>query len=301
MIEYLHFIAPPIVGGIVGYFTNDLAIRMLFRPLKPIYLFGHQLPMTPGMIPKNKERMAAGIAQMVSGKLMSSDVLSETLLSEDMLAKVRFKVSQFLAKQKENNTPIAQALSNFIGADTVTSLVNGVKSGIDEKITAKMTDPSLAEFVTDKITESIQAKVSQSTFGFLGKIALNVFDVRGKVQGLVTDSLCGEAVELVKKMVHDEADNFLQKPVSSIFANGDDKAKKIEDAVVGLYRKIVTDKLPEILNAIDIKQIVTNRIIGMDVLEMERMILDICNRELRAVVWLGAVLGAIIGCINIFI
>ena len=30
------FIAPA-VGGIIGYITNDLAIRMLFRPRKAIY------------------------------------------------------------------------------------------------------------------------------------------------------------------------------------------------------------------------------------------------------------------------
>ncbi len=26
------YILPPLVGGIIGYVTNDIAIRMLFRP-----------------------------------------------------------------------------------------------------------------------------------------------------------------------------------------------------------------------------------------------------------------------------
>lgn len=302
MIEYLHFIAPPVVGGVVGYFTNDLAIRMLFRPLKPVYLFGHKLPMTPGMIPKNKERLAAGIGDMVSGKLMSSDVLAETLLSPEMLDKVRGKVTDFVAKQRQNNTPISMALAQLIGADTVTSVVDTVKSSVDQRITEKMSDPSLSEFVTQSIMKSINEQLSSNKFvEFLGGFAVKALDVEGKVRNMVSNVLSGEAVELVKNMVHSETDKFLQKPVSSLFAQGDDKINKIADAVVELYRKVVTDKLPEILKTIDIKQVVHNRIINMDVLEMERMILDICDKELRAVVWLGAVLGSIIGCINIFI
>lgn len=302
MIEYLHFIAPPVVGGVVGYFTNDLAIRMLFRPLKPVYIFGHKLPMTPGMIPKNKERLAAGIGDMVSGKLMSSDVLAETLLSPEMLDKVRGKVTDFVAKQRQNNTPISMALAQLIGADTVTSVVDTVKSSVDQRITEKMSDPSLSEFVTQSIMKSINEQLSSNKFvEFLGGFAVKALDVEGKVRNMVSNVLSGEAVELVKNMVHSETDKFLQKPVSSLFAQGDDKINKIADAVVELYRKVVTDKLPEILKTIDIKQVVHNRIINMDVLEMERMILDICDKELRAVVWLGAVLGSIIGCINIFI
>ncbi len=302
MIEYLHFIAPPVVGGVVGYFTNDLAIRMLFRPLKPVYLFGHKLPMTPGMIPKNKERLAAGIGDMVSGKLMSSDVLAETLLSPEMLDKVRGKVTDFVAKQRQNNTPISMALAQLLGADTVTSVVDTVKSSVDQRITEKMSDPSLSEFVTQSIMKSINEQLSSNKFvEFLGGFAVKALDVEGKVRNMVSNVLSGEAVELVKNMVHSETDKFLQKPVSSLFTQGDDKINKIADAVVELYRKVVTDKLPEILKTIDIKQVVHNRIINMDVLEMERMILDICDKELRAVVWLGAVLGSIIGCINIFI
>ncbi len=302
MIEYLHFIAPPVVGGVVGYFTNDLAIRMLFRPLKPVYLFGDKLPMTPGMIPKNKERLAAGIGDMVSGKLMSSDVLAETLLSPEMLDKVRGKVTDFVAKQRQNNTPISMALAQLIGADTVTSVVDTVKSSVDQRITEKMSDPSLSEFDTQSIMKSINEQLQSNFLYQIGGALLGCFvDVESKVRNMVSNVLSGEAVELVKNMVHSETDKFLQKPVSSLFTQGDDKVNKIADAVVELYRKVVTDKLPEILKTIDIKQVVHNRIINMDVLEMERMILDICDKELRAVVWLGAVLGSIIGCINIFI
>lgn len=302
MIELIHIIAPPIVGGVVGYITNDLAIRMLFRPLKPVYILGQQLPMTPGMIPKNKERLAAGIAAMVSDKLMSSEVLAETLLSDDMIAKVRAKVAEFIAKQKANDKPIRDALAQMVGTDTVDSLVSNIKGGIDQKIDDKMSDPSLVQSISQSVINEIQAMLNKNFLLNLGvSLFLDKGDIENTVRSMISDILRGEASRMVKSMVHTETDKFLQRPVSSILAQDEAKLQKFGDAIVDLYCKTVTDKLPEILAAIDIKEIVRKRVAGMDVLEMERMILDICNRELRAVVWLGAVLGAIIGCINIFI
>ena len=45
-----------VIGAVIGAATNHLAIKMLFRPYKPYYLFGKQLPFTPGLIPKKKRR-----------------------------------------------------------------------------------------------------------------------------------------------------------------------------------------------------------------------------------------------------
>ncbi|OLT61180.1 hypothetical protein BJP37_21325 [Moorena bouillonii PNG] len=62
---------PPIAGGIIGYFTNDLAIKMLFRPYRPIYLGKRQLPFTPGLIPRNQERLAKRVADTIMGSLLT--------------------------------------------------------------------------------------------------------------------------------------------------------------------------------------------------------------------------------------
>ncbi|MCI5208839.1 MAG: DUF445 family protein, partial [Candidatus Electrothrix sp. ATG2] len=39
---------PPLLGALIGYLTNKVAIRMLFRPLNPWYILGKRVPMTPG-------------------------------------------------------------------------------------------------------------------------------------------------------------------------------------------------------------------------------------------------------------
>ena len=50
----LLYISPPILGGLIGYYTNDIAIKMLFRPYKVLYIFGRKVPFTPGLIPSNQ-------------------------------------------------------------------------------------------------------------------------------------------------------------------------------------------------------------------------------------------------------
>ncbi len=63
------------MGGIIGYFTNDIAIKMLFRPYKPIYIGGRQLPFTPGLIPSNQEKLAKRISDTIMGSLLTPEEL----------------------------------------------------------------------------------------------------------------------------------------------------------------------------------------------------------------------------------
>jgi uncharacterized membrane protein YheB (UPF0754 family) len=69
------FIAPPIVGGIIGYFTNDIAIKMLFRPYRTLYIGGRRLPFTPGLIPRNQERLAKRVSDTIMGSLLTPEEL----------------------------------------------------------------------------------------------------------------------------------------------------------------------------------------------------------------------------------
>ena len=54
-------ILAPVVGGIIGYITNDLAIKMLFHPYKPIYIGKFRVPFTPGLIPSQKNGLQKGL------------------------------------------------------------------------------------------------------------------------------------------------------------------------------------------------------------------------------------------------
>ena len=76
MLQYFAF---PVVGAVIGYITNDIAIRMLFRPHQAKYFMGIHIPFTPGIIPKEKSRIAAAIGKAVSENLMNREVLEKSV------------------------------------------------------------------------------------------------------------------------------------------------------------------------------------------------------------------------------
>ena len=76
--------APPLLGAIIGFLTNALAIRMLFRPLREVRIFGLHVPLTPGVIPRRRQELARSIGRMVSEQLLSADAITARLQSPDI-------------------------------------------------------------------------------------------------------------------------------------------------------------------------------------------------------------------------
>ena len=87
----LLLIAPPMVGGIIGYFTNDLAIKMLFRPYRPVYIGRRRVPFTPGLIPSNQGRLAKRIADTIMQSLLTPSELQK--LARRLLALERMQAA----------------------------------------------------------------------------------------------------------------------------------------------------------------------------------------------------------------
>lgn len=78
----LQYGAPPVIGAFIGYLTNKVAIKMLFRPLTAKYLFGIRIPMTPGVIPSKRADLAINIGEMVGSHLLTSNEISKALEKE---------------------------------------------------------------------------------------------------------------------------------------------------------------------------------------------------------------------------
>lgn len=95
-------ILPPVAGGVIGYFTNDLAIKMLFRPYKPIHLWGRRLPFTPGLIPRNQERLAKRVSDTIMNSLLTPEELqklAKRLLQIDRVKSAILWLLQLALKQ----------------------------------------------------------------------------------------------------------------------------------------------------------------------------------------------------------
>ncbi|MEW5813939.1 MAG: DUF445 family protein [Spirochaetota bacterium] len=77
----LPWIVPPFLGAIIGYVTNAIAIKMLFRPLTEKRILGIRIPLTPGIIPKRRYELAESIARMVSRELLTAETLQKQIRS----------------------------------------------------------------------------------------------------------------------------------------------------------------------------------------------------------------------------
>ncbi len=116
--------APPIVGGIIGYFTNDIAIKMLFRPYRAYYFAGRQVPFTPGLIPSNQERLAQRISDAIMGSLLTPEELqnlARKLLQTDRTQAaihwlLQLVLEQIQGKNQERTVKIiANILQDLVG------------------------------------------------------------------------------------------------------------------------------------------------------------------------------------------
>jgi uncharacterized membrane protein YheB (UPF0754 family) len=72
-----------LVGGLIGWLTNMLAVRMLFRPRRPINLLGFRLQ---GLVPRRQAELAVSIGQTVERHLISHEDVRRAIERADMRA-----------------------------------------------------------------------------------------------------------------------------------------------------------------------------------------------------------------------
>ena len=320
------YILAPALGGIIGYITNDIAIRMLFRPHKAKYIIGLHVPLTPGIIPKEKGRIADAIGGVISENLMNKDVLERYLLSDDMVSKVRLSVEEFIETQKHNPETVKEFLGHYLSDDEIATISQNVNESITKQTYTKLSDASVGEKVAhiaiDHVAEKLSIDGAQELLAGLGGamrgiggMAAGLFggNIVARFLGMLREPaehflannintmLKNNGEDIVSNMVGGEVEGFLNKPVCKLLEGHDDQLKQAVNTVESIYRTIINDHLPKILESIDISKIVRERINEMDVNETEKLIFQVMDKELKAIVWLGALLGLVMGSLNCLI
>ncbi len=80
--QFILYAVPPLLGALIGYVTNYIAIRMLFRPLRAWRILGLRLPLTPGIIPSKRGELAVKMGEMVGSHLLTSGDVGRALEKE---------------------------------------------------------------------------------------------------------------------------------------------------------------------------------------------------------------------------
>ena len=298
------YLIPPVVGATIGYFTNELALMMLFRPHKPKYLFGHKIPFTPGIIPKEKSRIATAIGETVSNHLVNKDTLSKTLLSDDMIAKIESGIDDYVAELKEKKENLRSYITQYLPSDDLDTVVRKVTEEFSGRIGGKIEENNLSQGISHKVVEYAMQQTGKGFLGFLqaDKLVGKLSEPIEKALSKHLDNILKEnAGEIVSKLVDHEITAYLDTPVCEFIQNKDNIVEKVKGIAINSYRTIITEQLPTMMDSIDIKKIVEDRINGMDMSDTEKITYSVLNKELRAIVWLGALLGGIIGLANIII
>lgn len=99
MINFLPYLLPPVVGAIIGWFTNKQAIWMLFNPKKEKRVFGLRVPFTPGLIPRDQILIAKSLGILIEEKLINPEEINSRITQEE----VNEKIKELIDKTVEKN------------------------------------------------------------------------------------------------------------------------------------------------------------------------------------------------------
>ncbi|MBS5798688.1 MAG: DUF445 family protein [Clostridiales bacterium] len=290
----LEFLIGPLVGGLIGYITNGIAIKMLFRPLRPLYLFGKRVPFTQGIIPKERDRIAHSVGEVVARELINQETLKENLFSQEMYTKIERSIEAWFISQKQSKKTVRQILCEMSTPKVIEDLSDTLKE--------KVTDLSYKKVVDLDIASSLSESACKEIKGQLGMFAMFMNDsmietAKLKIEELINKMIEEKAEDMIYDVIDKEGDKLLDTSIETVAEHIEEYLPKIKYILMKQYTAVVETQLGDMLEGLNIEKIVEDKIKAFDMLELEKLILDIMDKELKAIIWLGAVLGVIMGTI----
>lgn len=208
----MKYIIASIIGAVIGYLTNWLAIKMLFRPYNEVKIFGVKMPFTPGLIPKEQKRIAKSVGETIGTHLLSKDTLVDALRNQS----VKDSVEKW-SKNKIEEICKSEA--------TLEELLMKIDPDFNEKIKTKLKHISkekLQEILSKKIKEEINGtKKIKDIAGENIKMSIKnyIVDEKANIAFSIANLLKEPSVaEKVKDMVAEGVSNNVN-PLMAMFIN----------------------------------------------------------------------------------
>ena len=195
------------VGASIGYITNYIAIKMLFRPYKAVKI-GNITVFPQGIIPKEKKTLAKKVGEVVRDYILSEDEIKKIVTSKE----VQIEIENFLN----------QKIENMLDKD------------IQEFITKEEMAEKFAEIIEKVVKEKFSMFASFISKSMLKDILLKL-EIPLKINQIIEP---GKVKEILKKEIFE----FLENEVPKIFlkANID---KIVEEKVASFDEKTLEDML----------------------------------------------------------
>lgn len=191
----ISWIATPIMGAAIGYTTNWLAIKMLFRPYEEKRVLGFKIPFTPGLIPKERERIADAVGQVVQEYLLTDEVILKELTSEGVQKSIGTALEQYWA-----NNDHKLDFNKLIPVSQQQEVYESATGFLVSEILKLMQDEPFLEQVSEMIWNSLESYLEQYTL-----------DSWMQAHSLDLESMVGYLSENtgLKSVFHQKASEFL--------------------------------------------------------------------------------------------
>lgn len=152
------------VATIHGYFGAWLAVRMLFRPRRPVKIFGITI-FPQGMVPRHRERLATAIGKAVGEELVSQETIVDELFGKEFLRrKIQAVIDSYTEDIVSQNYPsLIEALPSNVREpvlDAISTLQLKLAEHIDDVLRSEETIHTIQSFVERRVDEVLSQRVS---------------------------------------------------------------------------------------------------------------------------------------------
>lgn len=294
----LKVIAAPLVGGVIGLVTNGIAIKMLFRPFYPVKIGKFVLPFTPGLIPKEKSRLAKAIGNVVGAELLDTETLTKALASEKIQEALYRKIDQIIDNLGQEERTFQEFLQNQELKQAADQAVGQVGEKAGQYVAEYLVEKQIGQILFDYAMQEVMANMN----GMILMMAQPALERAREPLLLKIDELIMEKCpELVEGYIGKEYENWMERPVKDLAVHLWSKKDVIRGKIWECYLMLLEKKGADFFRKLDVASIVEDKINEFDLQELEKIIMDISRKELNALVWFGGLLGMVIGFINLLV
>ena len=197
MNNILKVIVMAIIGGCIGYITNKLAIKLIFRPINPIKIPILNIEIL-GLIPKRKKEIAKNIGDIIQREFISVDEILENIIDENdksrIVTYIKGKVRIIIEERAILiPSPIRQMLQGYIEnivEEEFSKYINELSKDIVHKAQDRI---NIQEIVENKINEldlyeleNIILSIAEKELKHIEVLGLILGFLIGIVQGILT-------------------------------------------------------------------------------------------------------------------
>ena len=256
------YIIGALIGAVIGYITNWLAIKMLFRPREAKYIFGMKLPFTPGLIPKEKSRIANKVGETVGTHLLNSDSLSKALKDDKIKAKFNEVAKEKINQVINSNSTLEESLKNTLGENYYAlkgNMINNITKTILESIQEEEFKNKVKFYIVDSIKERLN-KEPEKIIDFINsnkfrEVIINTLGEE-KTRDIIGKALLKEVKTLgkedltIEEVIPENIKPYIEEYVKSQKDTLVDIIKNLlrDDEVSHKIKSAINDNIPSIVS-----------------------------------------------------